>query len=146
MATTFSTTVGLGMRGGRVTVSRGRTISRQPSHWRERFRNSRSVQFKAAPMPRVGWSRDDKVWRVPKLTSRSTVARKARSETWSAMSFRLKVGAGGGGARRGRWASAEETKRRAAAKATASLFMAPLLRRSGPESQDRASTLAALHL
>ena len=36
-------------------------------------------------MPRVGWSRADSVCRVPKPTSRSTVARSRASETWSAI-------------------------------------------------------------
>ena len=48
-------------------------------------RSSRS----AAPMPRVGWSRADRVWRVPKPTSRSTVARSRSSDTSSAIARRL---------------------------------------------------------
>ena len=50
-----------------VTVSRGRTICRQPPQAREKRWNSLSVQFSAAPMPRVGSVCDDSVWRVPKL-------------------------------------------------------------------------------
>ena len=58
---------------------------RQPPQALEIRPNSACVQSKAAPIPRVELPRGDKVCRVPKLTSRSTVSRSLCSETWAAM-------------------------------------------------------------
>jgi hypothetical protein len=65
----------------------------------EKRRNSLSVQFSAAPMPRVGLSRAERVCRVPKPTSRSTVARSLSSETSSTIARRLAGAAEASGAR-----------------------------------------------
>jgi len=61
IATTLITSVGLGMRGRAVTVSPGRTISRQPPHSRLMVWNSRSTQRRAAPTPRVSEPVSDRV-------------------------------------------------------------------------------------
>ncbi len=62
IATTLQTLVGVGTRRP-VTVSQVRIVSSPV------FFSSASVQARAAPMPRFGSVCDDRVWRVPKLTS-----------------------------------------------------------------------------
>jgi hypothetical protein len=62
----LQTRVGVGMRRP-VTVSQACRVARPKPFIRA------SAQRTAAPMPRFGSVCDDKVWRVPKLTSFSTV-------------------------------------------------------------------------
>ena len=63
----------LGMRGPDIFRS-SNSVVRQPLQALEIFSNSLCAQRRAAPMPRFGSVADDKVCRVPKLTSFSTSA------------------------------------------------------------------------
>ena len=102
---------GVGMRRP-VTVSDGPRRSRGSRRSRARSRaNSACVQRSAAPIPRVGWSRADSVWRVPKPTSRSTVARSRASDTWSAMRAEEARAAAGAGAAAGRRRARQQPRR-----------------------------------
>ena len=71
MAKTSVILVGAGKRSP-VKVSLARRTSRQFPHAVEYPPNSLSAQLSAAPIPRLGSVCDDKVCRVPKLTSVST--------------------------------------------------------------------------
>jgi hypothetical protein len=68
IATALAMTVGLGTRGGDVTVSCTVTTSRQPPHSAPILRNSLSTQRRAAPIPRTSDVWSDSVWRVPNDT------------------------------------------------------------------------------
>ena len=73
------------------------TVSQVCSVCSPSFFISASAQRTAAPIPRLGSVCDDSVWRVPKLTSFSTVAFIRAASTLRAMSATFASGAGSGG-------------------------------------------------
>ena len=94
MATALHTLVGVGTRaaGDRVAGLQRRQAELASSR--------ASAQRTAAPIPRLGSVCDDKVWRVPKPTSRSTVAFIRAASTAAAICAQPRVlrGRRGGGA------------------------------------------------
>ena len=105
IATTSITSVGVGNLGPLKTCA-GVTTSRQPPHCCDRSAKRCFTHWRAAPMPRVLEAVSDMVWRVPKPTSASIVARSSATSTAAATSAKSWSGSPDDACAGGNWTSA----------------------------------------
>jgi len=84
---TSTTFAGWGIRGVGPTMSLTYSTSRHPPQAAEMRSNSAFTQRRAAPMPRVWETVSERVWRVPKPTSRVMSARMRSAETAATMAW-----------------------------------------------------------
>ena len=83
---TLAISVGRGTRGPTSAVkTSSNATSREPGSAVRAWVSS-SSQRRAAPMPRVSEDVMDRLWRVPKAASRSTVRRSREDSTWPTIS------------------------------------------------------------